>query len=182
MHTLAPALREHWESALAFHRHSCPGLAMGCRIAVDALAFLGRGEPSVDEEIVCIAETDACAVDAIQVITGCTLGKGNLLLRPRGKHAFSFYARETERSVRFLWRGGQNGASREEKTLFYLTAPPEALYTMATPLYAQPDKALLSPSLVCAACGEETAEPHIRMRNGEPLCLDCYVPRCRVIL
>ncbi len=30
-----------------------------------------------DEELFAIVETDACGADAIQVITGCTFGKGN---------------------------------------------------------------------------------------------------------
>ena len=30
------------------------------------------------------------AVDAVQVLTGCTFGKGNLIYRPTGKMAFSF--------------------------------------------------------------------------------------------
>ncbi len=34
-----------------------------------------------------------CGVDAIQVLTGCTYGKGNLIHRDLGKMAFSFYRR-----------------------------------------------------------------------------------------
>ena len=34
---------------------------------------------SADEDVVCIAENDACGVDAIQVLLGCSVGKGNLL-------------------------------------------------------------------------------------------------------
>ncbi|MCI5189229.1 MAG: hypothetical protein D3905_05405, partial [Candidatus Electrothrix sp. AS4_5] len=32
---------------------------------------------SPDEEIVCVTENDSCSVDAIQVLTGCSIGKGN---------------------------------------------------------------------------------------------------------
>ena len=31
-----------------------------------------------DEEIVAIVENDACGVDALQCVSGCTFGKGNL--------------------------------------------------------------------------------------------------------
>jgi formylmethanofuran dehydrogenase subunit E len=34
-----------------------------------------------DEELVAIVENDACGVDALQCVAGCTLGKGNLLFR-----------------------------------------------------------------------------------------------------
>ena len=39
------------------------------------------------------AENDACSVDAIQVVLGCSVGKGNLLFHMRGKQAYSFYER-----------------------------------------------------------------------------------------
>lgn len=40
---------------------------------------------SEDEQVVCISENDACGVDAIQVILGCSVGKGNLLFHICGK-------------------------------------------------------------------------------------------------
>lgn len=172
---------EAWKKALTFHGHACPGLALGCRIAVDALAFFGAA-PSVDEELVCVAETESCAIDALQAVTGCTLGKGNLLLRPRGKHAFSFFSRPENRAVRFLWTGISYEMPREERIRLSLTAPPEALYTLSEPAFPVPPKALVSPSLVCAACGERTSEACIRLHEGKHLCPDCHTPHCRVNL
>jgi formylmethanofuran dehydrogenase subunit E len=59
-------------------------------------------EFSEDEEVVCIVENDSCSVDAIQSVLGCTVGKGNLLFHMRGKQAFSFYNRNTGKSVRLV--------------------------------------------------------------------------------
>jgi formylmethanofuran dehydrogenase subunit E len=59
---------------------------------------------SPDEEIVCVTENDACGVDAIQVILGCSVGKGNLLFRLRGKQAFSFFNRATGVSIRLVMK------------------------------------------------------------------------------
>jgi formylmethanofuran dehydrogenase subunit E len=101
-YALSPDMAPFWEASLAFHGHSCPGLALGCRVAVDALKHMVMEGPSRDEELVCVAETDSCAVDAIQAISGCTLGKGNLLLRLRGKHAFSFYHRDGKAPFRIV--------------------------------------------------------------------------------
>ena len=50
----------------------------------------------------CITENDACGVDAIQVLLGCSVGKGNLLFHLRGKQAFSFYNRKTGKAVRLV--------------------------------------------------------------------------------
>ena len=68
---------EKIREAIAFHGHWCPGLATGIRVAELALREIGRAG---DEDIVAVAESDTCAVDAIQVLTGCTVGKGNLVL------------------------------------------------------------------------------------------------------
>ncbi|MDN5348281.1 MAG: formylmethanofuran dehydrogenase subunit, partial [Clostridia bacterium] len=92
-----------WEKAVEFHGHSCPGLAMGYRAAKIALRELAR-ERAADEELVAIVETDACGVDAVQVLTGCTLGKGNLLYRDYGKHVFTFVCRDSGRAVRVAVR------------------------------------------------------------------------------
>ena len=80
--------------AVAFHGHSCGGLAMGYKLAEYVTELLGLSF-SEDEELVCIAETDSCTVDAIQVFLGCTAGKGNLFVNKWGKTAFSFYNRNT---------------------------------------------------------------------------------------
>jgi formylmethanofuran dehydrogenase subunit E len=78
-----------WREAIKFHGHSCPGLAIGVRVALDCREEMNLASRAEDEEIVAVAETDACGVDGIQVILACTAGKANLWLRRRGKHVFS---------------------------------------------------------------------------------------------
>ncbi len=53
-----------------------------------------------------VVETDMCGVDAIQFLTGCTFGKGNLIHRDWGKNAFSFFRRSDGRAVRISLRPG----------------------------------------------------------------------------
>ena len=55
-----------------FHSHMCPGLAIGIRAAEIALREVGPR--AANEGVVAIVETDMCGVDAIQFLTGCTLG------------------------------------------------------------------------------------------------------------
>ena len=90
-----------WEKAAAFHGHVCPGLTIGYRAALYAIDLLELTF-SKDEQVVCITENDACGVDAIQAILGCSVGKGNLLFHMRGKQAFSFYNRKTGKAVRLM--------------------------------------------------------------------------------
>jgi formylmethanofuran dehydrogenase subunit E len=86
---------------MEFHGHWCPGLAIGIRAAEWALKEMGK---SPDEEIVAVVETDMCGVDAIQYLTGCTFGKGNLIHKDYGKNAFTFYRRRDGKAVRLVLR------------------------------------------------------------------------------
>ena len=43
-----------------------------------------------------------CGVDAIQFLTGCTFGKGNLIHKDYGKMVFSFYDRWKGTGFRML--------------------------------------------------------------------------------
>jgi formylmethanofuran dehydrogenase subunit E len=89
------------QQTINFHGHSCPGLAFGIRASELIMARFGR---ALDEEIVAVVETDMCAVDAIQFLTGCTFGKGNLIHLDYGKNAFTFYRRLDGKGVRIVTR------------------------------------------------------------------------------
>jgi len=89
-----------FEEVVGFHGHSCPGLALGYRVARKALQEMKRETISEDEELVAIVENDSCAVDAVQVITGCTFGKGNLIFRDYGKQAYTFLKRHSGEAMR----------------------------------------------------------------------------------
>lgn len=97
------------KKTIDFHGHWCPGLAIGIRAAEFALREIGKGP---DEEIVAVVETDMCAVDAIQYLTGCTFGKGNLIHKDYGKNAFTFYRRRDSKAVRIVTRSSSFGNLR----------------------------------------------------------------------
>ncbi len=110
--------KELIDKTIAFHGHSCPGLAIGIRAAELALKEIGKAP---DEETVAVVETDMCGVDAIQYLTGCTYGKGNLIHKDYGKNAFTFYRRRDNKAHSFryapgcFWRrrSGPQGAEPE---------------------------------------------------------------------
>ena len=70
----------------------------------------GTGDRSPeDKELVAVVENDSCAVDAIQVLTGCTFGKGNLIFRDHGKHVYTFFKRTSGEALRVMrWSGVGN--------------------------------------------------------------------------
>lgn len=86
-----------FKDVVDFHGHACPGLAIGYKVALFALKNLGNR--ASDEEFVAIVENNSCAVDAIQLITGCTFGKGNLIFRDYGKQVYIFIRRYSQNRV-----------------------------------------------------------------------------------
>ncbi|MCH1981733.1 FmdE family protein [Ruminococcus sp. OA3] len=171
-----------WETCVAFHGHECGGLTIGYKAAMYAIRLLelapGNGEKSCciseDEQVVCIAENDACGIDAIQVILGCSAGKGNLLFHMRGKQAFSFYNRNTGKSVRLVLKPRPEGMTREESFAYYQGHGPEELFDVKETAIPLPEKARIFRSLTCSCCGETASENMMRLEGDQILCLDCY--------
>ncbi len=160
-----------WKDCVAFHGHECGGLTIGYKVSLYAIELLGLGF-SADEQVVCIAENDACGVDAVQVMLGCSIGKGNLVLRVRGKQAFSFYERRSGKSVRLVLKP-QPQMSKAESFAYYQSCTPEEMFEVEQTVLPVPEKAKLFGSVVCDCCGELTGERWTRTVDGRTLCLDC---------
>jgi formylmethanofuran dehydrogenase subunit E len=144
---------------------------------------LGVTRPE-DEDLVAICETDACGVDAIQVIAGTTFGKGNLVIHDYGKHAFTFYNRKDGRAVRITFHGNETsenpemmelrkkvfrGTSTEEEserfhalmhkaTVDLLHAPAEKVMKIEQVMIDAPKKARIFTSITCECCCESFAD------------------------
>lgn len=162
-----------WERCVAFHGHECGGLTIGYKAALLAIKKLGI-DFSKDEEIVCVAENDACSVDAIQVILGCSIGKGNLLFHMRGKQAYSFYNRTAGKSIRIVLKPAPEGMTREESFKYYQEKPEEELFEVMDTTIRLPERAKLFDSYKCERCGEVTGANWIRLQGEKKVCLDCY--------
>lgn len=162
-----------WEECIKFHGHVCPGLAIGYAASIGVKDLLDL-EFSLDEEVVCITENDACGVDAIQVVLGCTFGKGNLIFKDLGKSAYNFYNRSTDKSVRLVLKEIPENLTREEKIDYLLHKNVEDLFLIEDTKYRIPSKAKIYNSINCTSCKEFTSEKNIRVYRDMLLCLDCY--------
>jgi len=163
-----------WQKSVEFHGHECGGLMIGFKAAIYAIELLGI-EFSPDEQLVCISENDACGVDAIQVILGCSVGKGNLLIHLKGKQAYSFYNRSTGKSVRLVLRetARKDGASKLD---YMKDMPPSELFELKEVKEAVPEIARIFQSYPCSICGEMTAEHMLTLSGEQKFCPDCYTP------
>ena len=91
---------DRWEPLVDFHGHMCPGLAVGARAVAIGLRELAGG--SSPQPLRVLAETAMCSVDAVQHLTGCTLGNGGLVFRDHVKNAFTFIGGPEGRAVRVV--------------------------------------------------------------------------------
>lgn len=183
-----------FQKAAEFHGHTCPGLAMGYRVAKYVREHYPR---SKDEELVCIAENKSCSVDAVQSLLGCTAGKGNLILKDNGKQVFTVYSRDNNKALRIYFKGnvfkrmdelrqklalGELGPEEKKEMEGLrsrviediLSAKDEDLLSVREVDIPAPEKARIYPSLKCQECGEAFMEILGRTAGGKVLCKDCY--------
>jgi formylmethanofuran dehydrogenase subunit E len=173
---------EDLREAAGFHGHLCPGLAIGYRASKAAMEKMGITR-AYDEELVCVVENDSCSVDAVQFLTGCTFGKGNLVFKDYGKQVFTFASRQRPGSaVRVSLKAGAipppgedvDPAQRREEALRRLiTAPQEGLFYVDDMDFELPEEARIHLSILCDNCGEPTMETRMVEEDGRRLCTPC---------
>jgi len=189
--------------AIRFHGHVCPGLVIGYRVAKVARLVLGV-ERSEDEELVAIVENDACSVDAIQSLLGCTIGKGNLIYRDYGKQVYTIISRDSGRAIRIALKSDagrppeievlfqkaqKNEVSTEEQEILntfrqkrmeeFLQMEDADLFKIEGVELNMPEKARIFRSVRCHYCGEKVMEPRARIRDGEVACIPCSIEYSR---
>jgi formylmethanofuran dehydrogenase subunit E len=189
---------EDFVKCVDFHGHICPGLSIGYKAAKMAMEKLKEGRAD-DEEIVAIVETDACSADAVQVLTGCTFGKGNFIYKDHGKMVLTLLSRKTGKGIRVAMRPDafstdeiylallhkliRGEANEEQKNRFYeihiqrsrdvLEMPDNELFAVTTVQVELPEKARIEPSEPCARCGEPTMRTKLETIHGRKFCRDC---------
>jgi formylmethanofuran dehydrogenase subunit E len=96
------SFEELLKESSTIHGHSCAGQVLGVRMAMVGCREVGVDEPKGSKKLIVYVEMDRCATDAVQAVTGCSLGKRTLKFRDYGKMAATFVNTETRRAVRIL--------------------------------------------------------------------------------
>ncbi|MCL0033807.1 FmdE family protein [Thermodesulfovibrionales bacterium] len=183
------------EKAVEFHGHLCPPIVFGVRASELGLEKL-RAERPEDEEIVAVIENDSCMGDAIQSVSGCTLGKGNLILKNYGKMAVAFINRANGESIRLivkekviedLMNSDFGRAKREghlprvemmkmakEVSQQMMELSDEELFDTKKVQIEPPRPARIFRSVKCSVCEEYFGEKFGRVKNGEIVCIPCF--------
>ena len=187
----------NFDDAVNFHGHACPGLAIGYRVA--RLALQEMGLRARDEELVAIVENNSCAVDAIQLICGCTFGKGNLIFNDYGKQVYTFIRRPGPDAIRIavtwspppenpetetMWKRYAEGDRSPEVTAAVqdrkarriqsvLETEDAALFEVRRIVVEMPEPARIYQSTPCVSCGEKVMETRTRTVDGKVFCIPC---------
>jgi formylmethanofuran dehydrogenase subunit E len=181
------------ESA-AIHGHLCAGQVLGVRMGMVGCREVGIDEPRGCKKLIVYVEIDRCATDAIQAVTGCSLGKRSLKFLDYGKMAATFVNTETGKAVRVLARdearalaaSSVNGAANrhEAERQAYVVMREEDLFSMSSvEIDIAPTERPGSRSgrVTCAECGEGINFKREVIQDGRTLCIPCaqgtYLPR-----
>jgi formylmethanofuran dehydrogenase subunit E len=170
----------------AIHGHHCAGQILGVRMAMLGCREVGIDEPRGCKKLIVYAEIDRCATDAVQAVTGCSLGKRTLKFLDYGKMAVTFVNTETQQAVRVLAKDDarslvplyvQDGANpRDAQKQAYRIMPDEALFSVkpvAVAVSAQEMPGYRGKRVQCAECGEGINFNREVELGGRTLCIPC---------
>lgn len=189
------------EPGLILHGHKCPAMPLGLRVGAAAMNKLGV-ERARDGQLMALVELgeDHCATcfaDGVQVITGCTFGKGNIRKLNYGKWGVTLIEKRSGRAVRVSPRAEAMAANKQsdffkkyrERGVPASQVPAEAVDPLVERVMSTPEDRLLtigevfaypwtdSPhsfdSFVCEVCGEMTAEIYGRVLGDKRVCIPC---------
>jgi len=179
-------LNEYIERASVAHGHTCAGQILGIRLALLGLRELGIDDPIKERKrLVTIVEIDRCATDAVQLVTGCRLGKRALKFKDFGKVAATFVDLKTNRALRVVAREESKQKARamfpeldkeQGQRRAYRELPDEELFTRQWVQVELPPEELpgyKAPRAVCAECGEGINFKREVVRDGRTLCRAC---------
>jgi len=193
--------KDYLEMGLKFHGHKCPAMPMGLRVGAAAMNKLGVGRTG-DSEWLALVEMGenhcaTCFADGVQVITGCTFGKGNIRKLDYGKWGLTLVNKKTGQAVRVSPKAeamAKNKASSfftdyrtkgvpPTKVPAAVVDPliegvmnaPEAMLLNVGEVFDYPyqEKKHSFESFVCEECGEMVVEPYGRLKGGKKVCPVC---------
>lgn len=179
-------LQELVEYSSSLHGHLCAGQILGVRMAMAGCREIGIEEPRGCKKLIVYVEIDRCATDAIQAVTGCSLGKRTLKFLDYGKMAATFINVQTEKAIRVVAKDESrsqapayvNGCPNQQEAEkgAYLIMPEEVLFEIQPAKIQIPSEdmpGLRGERRVCTQCGEGINFRREVETNGQIFCIPC---------
>jgi len=166
--------------AKEFHGHTCPGIVLGTRLTIAGLRELGINAHEPIHNLLVYMEIDRCGTDAVQAITGCSLGHRSLKHKDFGKFAATFVNTNTGKAVRISvserHREEHDKLNRKELiNLLGLISEDEILKIENVAITIPEEDAPGFPfgKAICCICGEKIANNRQVATKSGILCRNC---------
>ncbi|MBI3592959.1 MAG: TraR/DksA C4-type zinc finger protein [Nitrospirae bacterium] len=176
------------KDSVKIHGHLCPGQVLGVRMAMLGLRMIGIDDPKGKDRknLIVFVEMDRCATDALQSVTGCSLGHRTMKFMDYGKMAATFVNLKTDKAVRVIAREDSREKAKgyfpeiENKYAAQLEAykvmsDEELFNVMNVVVEIKPEDMPGRPlrRVKCDICGEYVQDVREVYRNGKVLCRAC---------
>lgn len=183
-----PEFEQLLAASVRTHGHLCPGQVLGVRMSMLGLREAGIRDPKGRDrkQIIVFVEMDRCATDAVQSVTGCTLGHRTMKFLDYGKMAATFVNLGTGKAVRVVAQEDSRERARElvlgigdkhkAQLEAYKIMADEELFTFADVLVDLKPEDLPGRPLrrvQCESCGEHVQDMREVVRDGAVLCRPC---------
>ena len=170
------------------HGHICAGQVIGVRMSILGLARIGIEDPrgADRKKLYVLVEIDRCATDAIQSVTGCSLGKRSMRWMDFGIMAATFVNLETGKAVRITAREESRELSGkyypalsnkyQQQLEAYKIMPEDELFSFQDvrvdiPECDMPGRPLRR--VCCDSCGDYVQDCREVEQQGKTLCRAC---------
>ena len=176
------------EESVRIHGHLCPGQVLGVRMAMLGLREIDIGDPRGNDRksLIVFVEMDRCATDAVQSVTGCSLGHRTMKFMDYGKMAAAFLNLKTGRAVRLVAKEAARDRAKEHfpgidnkytaQLEAYKIMPDDELFDLAVvevELKDEDKPGRPSGRVQCERCGEHVQDKREVCRDGRVLCRAC---------
>jgi iron complex transport system ATP-binding protein len=162
-----------------YHGHICAGIALGTKMSLAAMKALGMDPAVKNKNLIVYTEIDRCMTDAVQVVTGCSLGHRSLKYVDYGKFAATYVNQDTGKAVRATIRESFNSKGPiEEVTRIIAQIPDDELVILQEVSIEIPETDLPGPPKLkayCSICGERIMDGREVSLNGKAVCRSCAV-------
>jgi formylmethanofuran dehydrogenase subunit E len=176
--------------SVKIHGHLCPGQVLGVKMSILGLSKIGIEEPKGKDRksLIVFVEMDRCATDAVQSVTGCSLGHRTMKFMDYGKMAATFVNLKTNKAVRVIAREDARDKAKEyfpdiadkykaQLEAYKIMSDAELFDIMDVRVDMKPEDMPGRPlkRIQCEQCGEYVQDIREVYRDGRILCKPCAV-------
>jgi formylmethanofuran dehydrogenase subunit E len=174
--------------SVRIHGHLCAGQVLGVRMSILGLQESGIFNPkgSDRKNIIVFVEMDRCATDAVQSVTGCSLGHRTMKFMDYGKMAATYVNLKTGKAVRIVAREDSRQKAKEyfpeienkyaaQLEAYKVMSDEELFDVMEVEIKLRPEDMPGRPMrrVQCDTCGEHVQDMREVYQDGKVLCVPC---------